>query len=1180
VAADDQLFANASSSVSIPVSDLLANDSDADGDTLVVTSVTSVSGGSGVYGNASLDQNTGEIGYTTNTAAARALREGETATDTLSYVVSDGNGGTASANIEVTIVGVNDAPIAQNDTLNLVAGRGIGSLEHPLGLLYNDSDVDNGDSLRVTSVDSTQTQGRVLFDPRSVGLLYIASGDVFRAMAADEVGTDSFNYTVTDDAGASSTARVDINVTGINDAPEAQGDALTLNAGTALTDLAPTVLENDIEYDNGDTKTITGVETANTAGAVTFDVATQSLAYAANGHAFAALSAGETATDQFRYSIADANGAQSSADVLVTVTGVNDAPEAQRDLLALNAGASLTGLSAILLANDTDVDNGDTKTIVSVDATNTQANVTFNLATQALSYSATGSFFDALAAGERLRDKFAYTVADSLGAQSSATVDVDVVGVNDAPELQGLIESQQTDEDGLFTLTISRNVFRDVDRGDLLSFSASSATGAALPEWLAFNAETLTFRGRPANKDVGELALQVTATDAGGLSASATFGVTVVNTNDAPIGFNDTVSVTGGTKSSNLYDLVLANDVDVDVGDTKNILSLNITGTVGGVVLDDSTRSLIYDATGDAVKSLAAGETAVDSFDYVVADKAGVTSAARVFMNLTGVNDAPVARDDAFTLTQNQYTADVGAYLLSNDIEHDRGDTKTLTSVEIGTTKGLVTFDTITKALSYDARTTALRALGAGQSATDTLRYTVADSAGLESSASVVVTVTGENDAPILVRGIANQSMQAGQTYTISLASDAFKDVDTNDTLTLSAKLADGSALPSWITFNAATRTFSASPAAMNVGSASVVVTATDSGGLSASSSFAIDVRAPSGVTLNGTTGTDVLIGGLGNDTIFAGNGNDVVAGGAGNDQLYGESGNDLLLGGAGSDYVSGGDGTDILDGGEGNDLLNGGNGTDLLAGGQGNDVLEGGAGADVLTDLQGNNLLNGQEGDDLILSGGGNNVLIGGSGRDTILSGSGNDAILFNRGDGVDNVQLGGGRDSLSLGRGIDYNDLAFERSGNNLRLNVGQGESLLFNNWYGAGASRSLVNLQIINAATSNFAPTSGNPLRDNAVENFNFQQLVANFDAARQANFRLSRWNLMNGMGSAHSGGSDSAALGGDFAYRYGIGGSLAGIGIDPAQALTANASMNAQATALSSVASLQTGAQRLS
>jgi hypothetical protein len=85
---------------------------------------------------------------------------------------------------------------------------------------------------------------------------------------------------------------------------------------------------------------------------------------------------------------------------------------------------------------------------------------------------------------------------------------------------------------------------------------------------------------------------------------------------------------------------------------------------------------------------------------------------------------------------------------------------------------------------------------------------------------------------------------------------------------------------------------------------------------------------------------------------------------------------------------------------------------------------------------------------------------------------------------------------------------------------------------------------------------------------------------FDAARAADSHLTRWNLMNGLLSAYLGGNDNSAIGGDFAYRYAIDGTLSGIGFDPAEALLANSQLTTNATALTAVASLKTGDQRLS
>ncbi|MBL8514295.1 MAG: hypothetical protein JNJ55_09925, partial [Betaproteobacteria bacterium] len=88
------------------------------------------------------------------------------------------------------------------------------------------------------------------------------------------------------------------------------------------------------------------------------------------------------------------------------------------------------------------------------------------------------------------------------------------------------------------------------------------------------------------------------------------------------------------------------------------------------------------------------------------------------------------------------------------------------------------------------------------------------------------------------------------------------------------------------------------------------------------------------------------------------------------------------------------------------------------------------------------------------------------------------------------------------------------------------------------------------------------------------------VARFEAARESNPTLTRWRMANSLMASHLGGSDSAALGGDFAYQYGMNGSLANMSVDAAQALLANAQLNVNAQQLQAVAALQTGGQRLS
>ena len=125
---------------------------------------------------------------------------------------------------------------------------------------------------------------------------------------------------------------------------------------------------------------------------------------------------------------------------------------------------------------------------------------------------------------------------------------------------------------------------------------------------------------------------------------------------------------------------------------------------------------------------------------------------------------------------------------------------------------------------------------------TDVFNYTMRDTAGATSTTTLTVTIHGANDAPVLAAQTANQNAVVGSAFSLALPAGTFTDVDAGDTLTYTATAADGSPLPSWLTFNAATRTFSGTPTAANVGTLGVKASATDLGGLAASETFNIAV--------------------------------------------------------------------------------------------------------------------------------------------------------------------------------------------------------------------------------------------------------------------------------------------------------------------------------------------------
>lgn len=163
---------------------------------------------------------------------------------------------------------------------------------------------------------------------------------------------------------------------------------------------------------------------------------------------------------------------------------------------------------------------------------------------------------------------------------------------------------------------------------------------------------------------------------------------------------------------------------------------------------------------------------------------------------------------------------------------------------------------------------------------------------------------------------------------------------------------------------------------------------------------------------IGGYEGNDVLSGGNGHDLLFGHDDADTLGGGDGDDRLYGGDDGDVMLGEGGDDTLFGQNGDDALAGGSGDDSLVGGDGDDALSGDDGNDSLEGGLGDDTLVGGQGLDVLNGGAGNDLVDGhddSGDSDYLNGGQGDDTLITG------------GLDIVSTGAVYDTVMVGDWIE---------------------------------------------------------------------------------------------------------------------------------------------------------------
>jgi hypothetical protein len=107
-----------------------------------------------------------------------------------------------------------------------------------------------------------------------------------------------------------------------------------------------------------------------------------------------------------------------------------------------------------------------------------------------------------------------------------------------------------------------------------------------------------------------------------------------------------------------------------------------------------------------------------------------------------------------------------------------------------------------------------------------------------------------------------------------------------------------------------------------------------------------------------------------------------------------------------------------------------------------------------------------------------------------------------------------------------------------------------MTFTNYYASTANHSIDKLQIVIEGSTDYDANSSDPTLDQKIETFDFDGLVTAFDTARAGNPSLTSWSLTNALAAQYLTGSDSAALGGDLAYRYGLNGNLSDISFVPA------------------------------
>ncbi|MFV0472826.1 MAG: Ig-like domain-containing protein, partial [Pikeienuella sp.] len=1008
VAVDDAVSTGFGETVVI---DVLANDTDADSETLTVTEV-------GTATNGAVEIIDGRVAYNPN--------EGFAGTDSFTYIISDGEGGSATGTVTVT---VNDAPNAtpkaEDDSVTTAYGAPV-----TVDVLANDSD-ENGETLTITEVGTAAN-----------GTVEIVDGQVVYTPNAGFSGDDSFSYTITDGK-ETATANVAVTVSpASNTDPVAVDDTASTSSGQSV---IVNVLANDTDAE-GHALTVTEVGTATNG---TVELTAGEVIYTPN--------AGFSGDDSFTYAISDGNGGTATGSVTVTVMDApNASPNAVDDAVTTAYGVPVT---VDVLANDSD-ENGDTLTVTEV---GTAANGTVEIIDGQVVYTPNAGF-----SGD---DSFSYTITDGKEtATANVAVTVSEEQTPQVPIVGVTVDNNVVTEDGADAITLTFNVenmpadgvrvslatyrgdasgadtakygltqfvvipeevpgvgflypvldgVSDVigwDDSDGLTFTLTKANATVtLPVWPDPEDKLPGSEGYWRNEDVGVDSVTWRLVD----FVNSQFGDPVDNYQVAE--GQGSVSMTLMDNGEDSYeagdDHAVANGgpVEIDVmandGEAVEIVAFEDGANAANGLLQNGTLSLDDKGTADKsddtlVYTPNAGFTGRDAFNYVVRNANGQLDQARVTVDVSAGpgNQTPAAVDDAVSTDSGvPVTVDV----LANDTD---GDGDTLTVTEVGAAAN-GTVEIVDGQVVYTPND--------GFSGDDSFSYTISDGKDGTATANVSVSVgaavnlppqaaddsvTTAYGAPVTVDVLANDIDAEGETLTVTGVGAASNGV---------AELVDGQVIYT--------------PNAGFSGSDSFTYAITDAAGGTAEATVNVTVEAEGTElpTILGTDGDDVMrapetgaiLDGLeGRDIYYAGAGADVLKLGDGDKDQFRQfdAANDKLDVSAWGvqsfeelSIYDQGPLVTIFDRASGNAAYSFDanlSASDLTAD---NFIFAPAENLTVSSEAGGSEAIYGRSGDDVISGGPGYNRLFGQGGADTFVIGTGRGDVVMDFQDGVDRFDI-----------------------------------------------------------------------------------------------------------------------------------------------------------------------------
>ena len=775
---------------------VLSNDSDIDGDALVVSSTAPSEGATAV-----ISEDKKSVDYTP------ALNF--YGTDTFTYTVSDGHGGTDTATVTVEVSPENDPPaISKYPDIAWVMDE---DKSESFGFVVSDPETTDTSKLIITITSETTN----MLKTEGIKLSSLSDRKLLTVTPEDDVNGSMWVHFDVTDGDKHAYADYEITVKAVNDAPVMAPKAVTTNEDMAV---SSSVTATDI-----DSSTLTFSKST--------DPAHGTVSVSADGSFTYTPSANYTGTDSFNIQVSDGelvNGT-STGTVTVTVLPVNDNPTAVND----SATIAEDGETDIdVLANDIELDikDGDKLTITSFSGVShgTLSRVKETGQPDKIKYKPDANWNGT--------DSFTYWIKDSEDKTSAATVTVTVTPVNDVPS--GGNDTVSTDEDTAVDIDVTAN--DDIDEStnpdveDVTVAPGSVSDPANGTATLKADNKTITYT--PDANYYGSDSFTYTATDCEGKTAEFTVDVTVNSVNDKPTITNlDDIEINEDGTTGELT--VTVSDVDFLDSNLAVSVTRGNTALLPDVTVNNNNNKTPGGEDGVRTFVLEPYDNKFGTSLITVTVSDGTLTASDTFtLTVKPVNDVPVAVNDSATVkeTDDYVLIDV---LVNDDIDlQNEGDA----SLHIENVSALSpergTVQVVTDAGRNKIKYTPDSNMPEKSNLTVTFTYEAVDSEG-SSTATVTVTVTPVNDAPTITKINNDEDVVIDEDFaTGDLAFTVTDEEDDDDTLAVSYTCTNTTLFPngSIVIDNPASvdgaRTVKATPVPNGYGEADVTLTVTDSG--------------------------------------------------------------------------------------------------------------------------------------------------------------------------------------------------------------------------------------------------------------------------------------------------------------------------------------------------------------